>query len=130
MSTPRDLMFPEQVPAGFGRRLAALCIDWFASLGVAVLLFRQFAYGSPESMIATVIIFYFEIVLFTFLIAASFGQKLLKLQVVSINGGRLALWRIAVRTFLIILVIPALVLDSQGRGLHDKLVGSEVVRVN
>ncbi len=123
-------MFPEQVSAGFGRRLAALSIDWFASLGVAVLLFQQFAYGSPESMIATVIIFYFEIVLFTFLIAASFGQKLLKLQVVSINGGRLALWRIVVRTFLIILVIPALVLDSQGRGLHDRIVGSQVVRVN
>ena len=123
-------MFPEQMSAGFGRRLAALSIDWFASLGVAILLFRQFAYGSPESMIATVIIFYFEIVLFTFLIAASFGQKLLKLQVVSINGGRLTLWRIVVRTFLIILVIPALVLDSRGRGLHDKLVGSEVVRVN
>lgn len=130
MSDPRPLMFPEQMSAGFGRRLAALSIDWFASLGVAILVFRQFAYGSGDSMIATLVVFYLEIVVFTFLISASFGQKILGLQVVNLQGGRLALWRIALRTFLIVLVIPALVLDSDGRGLHDRLVGSQVVRVS
>ncbi|MCF8551570.1 MAG: RDD family protein [Candidatus Nanopelagicales bacterium] len=130
MSAPRPLMFPEQVSAGFGRRLAALSIDWFASLGVAVLVFRQYAYGSADSMIATVVVFFAEIVLFTFLLGASFGQKILGLRVVSVQGGRLPLWRIAVRTFLILLVIPALVLDSDGRGLHDRLLGSQVVRVS
>ena len=123
-------MFPDQVSAGFGRRLAALSIDWFASLGVAVLVFRQYAYGSADSMIATVVVFYAEIVLFTFLLGASFGQKILGLRVVSVQGGRLPLWRIAARTFLILLVIPALVLDSDGRGLHDRLLGSQVVRVS
>jgi uncharacterized RDD family membrane protein YckC len=115
--------------AGFGRRLAALAIDWFASIGLAVLFFRQYSYGSPESMIATTLIFYVEILFFTFLLAASFGQKILGLRVISITGGRLALWRIAVRTLLILLVIPALVMDSDGRGLHDRMVGSVVVRV-
>ncbi len=129
MSTPRELMFPEQMSAGFGRRLAALAIDWFASVGLAVLFFRQFAYGSPESMIATTLIFYVEVLFFTFLLAASFGQKILGLRVISVNGGRLPLWRIAVRTFLILLVIPAVVMDSDGRGLQDRLVGSVVVRV-
>ncbi len=123
-------MFPDQVSAGFGRRLAALSIDWFASLGVAVLVFRQYTYGSADSMIATVVVFYAEIVLFTFLLGASFGQKILGLRVVSVQGGRLPLWRIAARTFLILLVIPALVLDSDGRGLHDRLLGSQVVRVS
>lgn len=123
-------MFPDQMSAGFGRRLAALSIDWFASLGVAVLVFRQYAYGSADSMISTVVVFYAEIVLFTFLLGASFGQKILGLRVVSVQGGRLPLWRIAARTFLILLVIPALVLESDGRGLHDRLVGSQVVRVS
>lgn len=130
MSTPRPLMFPSQSPAGFGRRLAALTIDWFASLGIAVLVFRQYAYGSGDSMIATVVIFYVEIVFFTFLLGASFGQKILGLRVVNLQGGRLAAWRIAARTFLILLVIPALVIDSDGRGLQDRLVGSQVVRVS
>lgn len=128
MSTPRELMFPEAMPAGFGRRLVALTIDWFASLGIAVLFFREFPYGSADSMITTTIIFYSEIVIFTFLLTSSFGQKVLGLRVLSINGGRLALWRIAVRTLLILLVIPALVIDSDGRGVHDRIVGSVVVR--
>ena len=130
MSTPRPLMFPAQASAGFGRRLAALTIDWFASLGIAVLVFRQYAYGSGDSMIATVAIFYLEIVFFTFLLGASFGQKILGLRVVNMQGGRLAAWRIAARTFLILLVIPALVIDSDGRGLQDRLTGSQVVRVS
>ena len=121
-------MFPDSMPAGFGRRLAALSIDWFASLGIAVLFFRDFPYGSPESMITTTVIFYAEIVIFTFLLSASFGQRILGLRVVSIYGGRLAFWRILVRTFLILLVIPALVMDSDGRGVQDRLVGSQVVR--
>jgi hypothetical protein len=33
------------------------------------------------------------------------------------------------RTLLILLVIPALVMDSDGRGLHDRIVGSRVIRV-
>lgn len=128
MSTPRELMFPDSEAAGFGRRLAAITIDWFASLGIAVLFFRDFPYGTPESMITTTVIFYAEIVIFTFLLTSSFGQKILGLRVLSINGGRLAFWRIAVRTFLILLVIPALVIDSDGRGVHDRIVGSVVVR--
>ncbi len=130
MTEPRPLMFPEQSSAGFGRRLAALTIDWFASLGIAVLVFRQYAYGSGDSMLATVAIFYIEIVFFTFLLGASFGQKILGLRVVNLQGGRLPAWRIAVRTLLILLVIPALVMDSDGRGLQDRLVGSQVVRVS
>jgi uncharacterized RDD family membrane protein YckC len=81
-------------------------------------------------MIATVVIFYVEIVFFTFLLGASFGQKILGLRVVNLQSGRLAAWRIAARTLLILLVIPALVIDSDGRGLQDRLVGSRVVRVN
>ncbi|MBT5502419.1 MAG: hypothetical protein HOK48_09620, partial [Actinobacteria bacterium] len=66
MSPQPDLMFGENTYASVGRRIVALCIDWFASLGIAVLAFQQFVYGSPESMLATVVIFYAEIVIFTF----------------------------------------------------------------
>lgn len=130
MSAPRELQFPAQIPASLGRRIGAFSIDWFASLGIAVFAFREFPYGSPESMLVTTSIAFAEIVVFTFLIAASFGQKILGLQVIHINGGRLALWRIFVRTVLIFLVIPALVIDSDGRSLHDRIVGSRVVRVS
>jgi len=123
-------MFGENAYASVGRRLAALCIDWFASLGIAVFAFQQFVYGSPESMLATVAIFYAEIVIFTFLMGASFGQRILRIGVISIDGVRLSPWRIMLRTLLIILVIPALVMDSDGRGLHDRIVRSRTIRVS
>jgi hypothetical protein len=56
--------------------------------------------------------------------SASFGQRLLGVSVVGMDGGRLALWRIVVRTLLICLIIPAVVYVNTGRGLHDRAVGS------
>ena len=129
MSSQPDLIFGENSYASVARRLGALAIDWFASLGIAVLVFREFPYGTPESMLLTTVIFYVEIVVFTFLLGSSFGQKLLRLRVVNLYGGRLAFWRIILRTALIILVIPALVMDPDGRGLHDRIVGSRVIRI-
>ena len=129
MSSQDNQIFEENSYASVGRRLGALVIDWFASLGIALLVFRDFAYGTPDSMLATTGVFYAEIVLFTFLISCSFGQRLLSMRVVNLYGGRLSLWRIMLRTLLILLVIPALVMDSDGRGLHDRIVGSRVIRV-
>ena len=60
--------------------------------------------------------------------SASFGQRLLGVSVVGMDGGRLALWRVFVRTLLICLIIPAVVYDNTGRGLHDRAVGSVATR--
>lgn len=119
--------FPGPV-AGFGRRLGALFIDWAVAIGMALLLFRSAAYGSAESQIATLSLFALEVILLTWLTSASFGQRILGLTVLRTDGVRLSLWRVIVRTLLICLVIPAIVLDSDGRGLHDRAVGSVVIR--
>ncbi len=116
-------------PARLGRRAVALAIDWVASLLVARLAFGQFAYGSMESSFATLAIFFVEVTLLTWLIQGSFGQLVVGLRVVSVTGARLPLWRAALRTALVCLVIPAVVYDEDGRGLHDRAVGSVCVRV-
>jgi len=123
---------PTEAPgpvAGFGRRLAALVIDWFVSLGVTLLVFREVSYGSAASSFATLAVFAGEVIVFTWLLAGSFGQLLLRLRVVRVDGGRLGLGRIIIRTVLLCLVIPAVIWDSSGRGLHDRAAGSMVVRV-
>jgi uncharacterized RDD family membrane protein YckC len=57
------------------------------------------------------------------------GMRLLGLRMAHPRpGGRLALWRAVVRTGLLMLLVPALVVDSNGRGLHDRLTGTAVVR--
>ncbi|CAM5737126.1 RDD family protein [Streptomyces badius] len=57
------------------------------------------------------------------------GKRLLGVRVVADDGGRLGFVRVAVRTVLLLLVIPALVWDRDGRGLHDRLSRSVQVRM-
>ncbi len=114
--------------AGLGRRVAAIAIDWGVSILVARLVFPQFGYLTDEGSIAILVVFAVEIILLTWLTSASFGQRLLGLRVLSLSGGRLSLGRVALRTLLICLVIPAVVYDSDGRGLQDRAAGSIVVR--
>lgn len=57
------------------------------------------------------------------------GMRLLGLRLAHPRAGeRLALWRAVVRTGLLMLLIPALVVDVDGRGLHDRLTDTAVVR--
>jgi len=122
---------PTEAPGpavGFGRRLVALIIDWFVSLGVTLLVFREVSYGSTASSFATLAVFAGEVIVFTWLLAGSFGQRLLGVRVVRVDGGRLGLGRIILRTVLLCLVVPAVIWDSNGRGLHDRAAGSIVVR--
>jgi uncharacterized RDD family membrane protein YckC len=43
--------------------------------------------------------------------------------------GGAGLGRVAVRTLLLILLVPAVIFDSDGRGMHDRLTGTAVVRL-
>ncbi len=128
-STPPESpqILPGEV-SGFGRRLVAIILDWLLSLVLTRVLFGQFEYGSAEASLTTLLIFVVQVILLTWLMSASFGQRIMGIAVVRITGERLSLWRVALRTVLICLVIPAVVFDSDGRGLHDRLVGSVVIR--
>ncbi|WP_233491202.1 RDD family protein [Blastococcus sp. TBT05-19] len=42
--------------------------------------------------------------------------------------ARLAPWRAVARTVLLVLLVPALITDADGRGLHDRLTSTAVVR--
>lgn len=116
--------------AGLGRRVIALLIDWLASTGVALLLVGASGYASDQTSLTTFAVFYVEVSMLTWLMYASFAQRLLGMRVVRLDGSRLGLLRSLLRTLLICLVIPPLVMDSQGRGLHDRAVGSVVIRVD
>ena len=123
--TPGEPGLPGQA-AGLGRRALAIAIDWLLALLVARLI-PGAEYGTGDYAVATLVIFAVEIIALTWLTGSSFGQRIMGIAVVSQAGGRLSLWRIVVRTVLICLVIPALVYDSQKRGLQDLAVGSRVV---
>jgi uncharacterized RDD family membrane protein YckC len=110
--------------ASFRRRLAAVAIDWLACLLIA----RAFT-GSGWGTLA---VFGLENLLLLTTLGATFGMRLLGIGVLRLDGpaaGRpLPLPAAALRTLLLCLAVPALVWDRQYRGLHDKAVGSAVVR--
>lgn len=108
--------------AGFGRRFAAVSIDWFASLLIA----SAFA-GRERLGLAALGVFAVENVLLLSTLRATFGMRLLGLAVDRVPSGVVSPLRVVVRTLLLCAVIPATVWDSDGRGLHDKAAGSVVV---
>lgn len=126
-SSSSPASFPGEI-SGIGRRLLALLIDWFASMGIVLLIGGSGALASSNGSLAVLGVFVVEVVILVWLIGGSFGQRLMGLQVISISGQRLGLWRILIRTLLICLVLPPLVMDSYGRGLQDRAVGSVVIR--
>ncbi|HEX7355018.1 MAG TPA: RDD family protein [Mycobacteriales bacterium] len=56
------------------------------------------------------------------------GMRVVGLQVVRLDGRTMG-WRSLPRQVLCALLVPALITDRDHRGLHDKAVGTAVVRV-
>lgn len=116
--------------ASVGRRLAALTIDWSLAILTSALFLPPFASSLGPSALRLGV-FVLEVSLLTALTGSSMGQKIVGLRVVSwpdqlfISPGRAL-----TRTILIALVIPAVVYDSDGRGLHERLTQTTVVRIN
>jgi uncharacterized RDD family membrane protein YckC len=114
--------------AGWGRRLGALLVDWIACLLLVRLFLPGIDYGTPASSLATMGFFLAELTLFTWLVGASFGQRLLGLAVVRLEGGAPGLVRAFLRSLQVCLLVPPLIWDRDGRGLHDRSVRTVLLR--
>ncbi len=112
------------------RRIVALAIDWAASILVAQVIPGVSEYGTRSNSLATLAIFTSEVVIFTWLMGASFGQKLVGLRIISIDGKNVKLIQAIVRTFFIVLVFPPLLADKDNRGLHDKIARTKIIKLN
>lgn len=115
--------------ATWGRRVAALFVDWFvASLVVGLVGWSTdpWTAGSLAQLwpLATWLVL---VTLATGLTGASLGQHLLGLRVIRLDRRPVGLWNGFVRTVLIALVVPPLIADIDRRGWHDLAVGTVVV---
>jgi len=110
--------------ATFSSRVVAFLIDALASSLIAG-IFTAPHLPKNWSVLALGVIYVGSLVL----LGQTPGMRLLGLRLAHPREGqRLALWRALVRTALLFLLIPALVVDSDGRGLHDRLTDTAVVR--
>jgi uncharacterized RDD family membrane protein YckC len=118
---------PEEGPrsvAGIGRRLGALLIDWLLCDALALGALHTRA----AAQLGTLILFAAEVWLLTGLTGFSIGKRVLGIRVARIDGKPVGLVMSALRTILLLLVVPALVLDKDLRGLHDKASRTIVIR--
>lgn len=115
--------------ASMGPRLAALMIDWLISYGLAALA-MAFGLFSEQTLATAVLVVWFLLGLVAVrLFSFTPGQLMLGLQVATVDGRLpIGIGRLAVRGLLVAAVIPALFTDSDGRGVHDRLTGTAVVR--
>lgn len=106
-----------------GRRLLGIVIDWVA----AVLIARTFLTGMPSSL-APLVVLFVEHGLLVGTAGGSIGHRLVGLRVETVDGGRPAPLKALLRSALLVLAVPALIWDSDQRGLHDKAAGTVVAR--
>src|SRR5690349_2953987 len=110
--------------AAFSTRAGAFLIDAFAAALVAGL------FTAPELPGNWSLLSFGVITVVALVLAGQTpGMRLLGLRLAHPRPGeRLALWRAVVRTALLCLLLPALLVDADGRGLHDRLTDTAVVR--
>ena len=115
--------------AGWGRRIAALALDWAASmLAVAAFIGTEVWTGRGFVQWAPMAVFLLEATLLTALMGGSFGQLLCRVGVVRLDRTPVTVLHALLRTFLICLVIPPLVFTRDRRGLHDLAAGTITIR--
>ena len=115
--------------AGFGRRLAAVTIDWFLALFIAGLFTGQDPFSGGPNLSTVVLGVWFVL---TAAAVAAFGitpgMAVLGMRVASLDSTLVGVPRALLRTALLALVIPALARDGDGRGWHDRATRTVVVR--
>jgi uncharacterized RDD family membrane protein YckC len=110
--------------AAFGTRVGAFLLDSLAAALVAGL------FTAPDLPGNWSLVSFGLITVVSLVVAGQTpGMRLLGLRLAHPRpGARLAVWRAVVRTALLMLLVPALLVNADGRGLHDRLTGTAVVR--
>ena len=104
-----------------GRRILDICIDW----GLSYLIAAAFFGGNPNAILA---IFAIEQMLLVGMLGYSVGHRIMGIEVVQLNGRQPSLLDGVIRSLLVCLVIPVIIVDADHRGLHDRAIKSILIR--
>jgi uncharacterized RDD family membrane protein YckC len=126
-----SLGLPESGPgsvASLGIRVAAYLVDSVSSALIAALFVPDLYDGRRG--ILTLVVFVLQYLLLGSLTGQTLGMRLLGLRMMRLTARDAppTFTPMAIRSALLVLLIPAVVFDRDGRGLHDKAAGTVVVR--
>lgn len=126
-----QLGLPEQGQgslASWRARVTGLVLDWAISMLVAWAIFGVGALRGQDWRAFTILgVFFVQSTLLTALTGSSAGQWIVRIGVTRVDCQPLGFLRAVARQFMLCLVIPALVIGPDRRGLHDLACGSVVV---
>ena len=120
--------------APMGRRLIALIVDWVLCYLIASSIVRHNVVTVTDAHYhqaqwAALLLFVFEVYLLTAVSGLTVGKRLLGLRTIRTDGSRPGFRWAALRTLLLLFVIPACLTDRDMRGLHDRAADTIVVRL-
>lgn len=112
--------------AGFGRRLAALTVDWLLGYAITALFLGADASSAPFTVLG---VWFLLTAVPVAVFGASAGMTVLGIRVAPLGDAAVVgVPRALLRTALIALVAPPLIRDADGRGWHDRATRTVVVR--
>ena len=120
--------------APMGRRLVALIVDWVlcyliaaSIVGHSIFTVTDSHYQAAQEL--ALVFFVVEVYLLTSISGLTVGKRLLGVRTVRTDGSRPGFKWSALRTLLLLCVIPACLTDRDLRGLHDRAADTMVVRI-
>jgi uncharacterized RDD family membrane protein YckC len=116
-----------------GRRFLALALDWVIASVLSFALVPTppvdgAASWSSSNPFATLGIFAVLQIVFLATAGGSIGHLVFRMRLVPLNPGWIGIVKPIARTLLLCLGIPAVIWDRDQRGMHDRLVGTVLVR--
>mgnify|MGYP002721446834 CR=1 FL=1 len=131
----QEFGLPESGPgsmAPFGRRVLALFIDWALVMLLGTLLAGTFS-GTDQLADQTASLLALALFVLTHLSMVSFlgitpGKRIARIQVVRGTEAP-GVGAVALRTGLLLLVIPAILAGPDGRPIHDRAAGTLQLRM-
>lgn len=132
------LGLPESGPGSLsttGQRVLAFIVDTLASSLIAALFVQVIRHGHHRDAVGqlpgswSLIPFAIDYLLGMLLAGRTLGMYLFGLRIIRVDRDEAVTpWRALSRTVLLMLLVPAVVWDRDGRGLHDRYSETAVVR--
>ncbi|NNG39680.1 RDD family protein [Flexivirga sp. ID2601S] len=125
------LGLPQDGPGSIGRlgpRVVALLIDWLLCSLIAAAFLGYRLGGQGRGGWAPLAVFLVENVVLIGTLGSTVGHRIVGLHVSKVTGAATGPLPALIRSVLLCLVIPAVVWDKDGRGMHDRLAGTIIRR--
>lgn len=114
--------------ASIMRRCGGLTLDWIISLSIASVI-CNFTTALGGKSTVTLLVYIVIGIVSVALFARTPGQAMMRMGVGRVDdpNARVGLWRAAFRTILTVFLFPPVIVDEDGRGLHDRATNTAVV---